>query len=223
MMERSGEVARVILNAVSCNRIGKHKMALFLKGSASHKIDFLEGDRGFGGLCWLSIDVIENFIEQLLQMELIWKKALPDLGPFYEILEMADAGRKALEEKIDIPLRHERTIKEEHAGESERITLGHLLSGKNPQEIAHARGFALSTIYDHLFRLVKDDLAHPLTFISQERIDMIVEARKGFSARPKLGEVKEKLPNDISYGEIKCVVAEVERTGEVGESRKQDF
>jgi len=223
VMERSGEVARVILNAVSMHCIGKHKLALFLRGSASHKIDFLEGDRGFGGLCWCNPDVIENFIEQLLEMELVRRKELPELGPFYDVLEVTDAGRKALEDKIDIPLRQERTIKEEHAGESERITLNLLSSGKCPADISHARGLALSTIYDHLFRLVKDGLANPQSFVAQERIDMIIEARKAFSERPKLREIKEKLPDDISYGEIKCVVAEMERAGEVDGSGKQDF
>src|SRR3989344_6329174 len=111
-------------------------------------------------------------------MELVRRKELPELGPFYDVLEVTDAGRKALGERIDIPLRQERTIKEEHAGESERITLNLLSSGKNPQEIAQARNFVLSTIYDHLFRLVKDGLVHPSSFISEEKMGMIIKVRK---------------------------------------------
>ena len=211
MMERSGEIARIILYALSSHSIGRHKLALFLKGSSSHKIDFLEGDSGFGGLCWLGVDVIENFITQLLEMEFIGKKARPDLGPFYEVLELTDAGRKALLEKMDIPLRQENTVKEKHARESERITLDLLSSGKSPQEIALLRGFALTTIYDHLFLLVKDGLAAPSSFISQQKIDRIIEARKAFSKDVKLRDIKDRLSDDISYGEIKCVLAGMER------------
>ncbi len=47
-------------------------------------------------------------------------------------------------------------------------------------------------------------------FISQEKIDKIKEACKKFENIPRLKELKEDLPEEISYGEIKCVLADIE-------------
>lgn len=78
--------------------------------------------------------------------------------------------------------------------------------GKTVSEIAKERNLAVSTIEGHLAKFVADGSIDICDLVSKEKYGLIEAALKDFdgtSANP----VKSKLGNDVSYGEIKMVMA----------------
>ena len=205
--EQTHQIALIILNAVKGLKVGKYKLAEFLKGSKAKDIAVLSSQQGYGGLLWHDIATIIGFIEQLEQMSLIARKRIA-IDDYYSVLELTEAGKKVLDGKIKIGLQ---IIKKENplnAGETEKATLELFKGGKNIQEIAKIRNLAISTIYDHLHKLILNNYISSSDFISEEAIKLIIEACNKFPAQPKLKKLKEMLPEEISYNEIRCVLSD---------------
>ena len=79
--------------------------------------------------------------------------------------------------------------------------------GKNAEEIAKERNLAASTIYTHFFHLIANNYLSSSDVVDEGKIKLIADVYKQFKTEPKLKELKEKLPENISYEEIRCVVA----------------
>lgn len=205
--EDNYQITWIILNAVRNMQLGVDKLALFLKGSKSKLVVPIESQQLFGGLMWNDIPTIKGFIKQLLGMELIKKKII-HYGDFpFQVLELTDAGKKVLSEKIRIELQIIKEQKPIRVGESEERTLELFNSGKNADEIAKERNLAVSTIYTHLYHLIVNDYLSRSDVVSEEIIEKVTEAYSQFKEEPKLKELKEKLPENISYEQIRCVLA----------------
>src|SRR3989338_5727839 len=134
MTESQDNIAWIILNAVKNTKIGKYKLAEFLKGSKAKDVTHLSGRQGYGGLLWHDIATIAGFIEQLEQIGLITRKS-EAIDGYYSILELTEAGEKVLEEKMNIELQ---IIKKEipiAVGNSEKATFGLIRAGKSIEEI----------------------------------------------------------------------------------------
>ena len=205
------QVAWIILNAVERLKVGKGKLALFLKGSKSKDVQPIANEGLYGGLIWYDIPTITGFIEQLEAMFLIQRKNLPGHPYNYSILCLTDDGRFVLEEKKRISLQISKLVKPITIGDSEKETYSLFKNGKSIEEIGEERGLAISTIYEHFYRLVLNNYISNSEIVSEEKIKKILNACEKFSTKPKLKEVKEMLPEDISYGEIKCVLADAEK------------
>ena len=148
---------------------------------------------------------IMGFIEQLEEMELLRRLTFYD---YYSALELTEAGNKVLDEKIKIELQIIKKEKPTTVGDSEKITLELLKGSKTIEEIAKARNLAVSTIYDHLCSLVANDYLSSSEFIPENIINQILEAKSRLPNAAKLKEIKEMLPEEITYGEIRCVLAD---------------
>ena len=197
----------IILNAVKDTKIGKHKLAEFLKGSKAKDVANLSSQQGYGGLLWHDISTIIEFIEQLEQMGFI-KRVRLTIDDYYSALELTEAGKKVLEEKIKIELQIIKKEKPLTVGDSEQSTLSLFKSGKNIEEIAKVRNLATSTIYDHLYRLVANGYLSSSKFIPENIINQILEAKTKLPNALKLKEIKDMLPESITYNEIRCVLAD---------------
>src|SRR3989344_4858251 len=127
MLKDSDKVVWIILNAVKTIGVGKHRLAEFLKGSKAKDIAGLSIEQGYGGLLWYDIPTITGFIEQLEQMDLIKRILIQD---YYSRLELTEAGRKVLDEKIVIEIRIIKKEKPLAVGESENATYELFKSGK---------------------------------------------------------------------------------------------
>ena len=101
MIKDSDKIVWIILNAVKDLRIGKYKLAEFLKGSKAKDVASLSSQQGYGGLLWYDIATIVGFIEQLEQMGFI-KRVRLTIDDYYSALELTEAGMKVLDEKIKI-------------------------------------------------------------------------------------------------------------------------
>ena len=97
--------------------------------------------------------------------------------------------------------------------------------GKNIEEIARITDLAVSTIYDHLCRLVANDCLSAYEFIPENVIKQILEVKARLPKASKLKEIKEMLPEEITYNEIKCVLADknLEKVEDAENSEEDDF
>ena len=203
MIEETYQITFVILRAAEKINVGKHKLAEFLKGSKSKDVVHLSSEQGYGGLLWFNIDEIVVFIEQLEEMGFIKRTSLDD---YYSVLELTEAGRKVLDEKIEIQLLFIKKEKPLTVGDTERATLELFKKGKSVPEIGYERKLAFSTIFEHMRRLLANCYVSSAEFVEQDKIDKILEARGKLKRHFRLREIKKILPENISYDEIKCVL-----------------
>ncbi|HRE38663.1 MAG TPA: helix-turn-helix domain-containing protein, partial [Chitinophagaceae bacterium] len=78
--------------------------------------------------------------------------------------------------------------------------------GKTIADIAKERKLAISTIEGHLCRFISSGEINIEEVIGKEKATMILEALKDYD-RTAIGSAKANLPPEISYGEIRMVVA----------------
>ncbi len=205
METQNEKVAQIILRVVDSVQLGKHRLAGFLKGSKSKEIASIAHKIFFGGLMWHDIPTIEGFIEQLEKMEFIRRT---QVDQFYSYYVLTHAGRKAMNENIQIPLQIIKKHKPITVGESEKETLNLVRQGKTIHEIAKTRNLAESTVYTHAYRLIVNEQLSSSEIVSKEVYGKIKEICSKYEKQPSLKEVKEQLPAEISYEHIRCVVAE---------------
>ena len=205
MIEETHQITWVILKAAENINAGKYKLAEFLKGSKAKDVAHLSNEQGYGGLLWLNIGIIVAFIEQLEEMGFIKRTSIED---YYSVLGMTEAGRKVLDEKIRIELQIIKKEKPLTVGDTERITLELFKKGKSVPEIAYERKLAFSTVFEHMRRLVSNVHISSSEFVEEGKINKILEARGKLKKHFMLREIKEILPDDITYDEIQCVLAD---------------
>ena len=207
MTESSDNIAWIILSAAKNIKAGKYKLAEFLKGSKAKDIAHLSSQQGYGGLLWYDIETIAGFIEQLEQMGVI-ARIKPAIDEYYSVLELTEAGKKVLDEKIKIELQIIKKEKPLIVGATEKTTFDLFKTGKTIEEISKERDLARSTIYDHLCRLVANNYLSSSEFVPENIIKQILEAKSKLPNTAKLKEIKEILPEEITYNEIRCVLAD---------------
>jgi ATP-dependent DNA helicase RecQ len=103
----------------------------------------------------------------------------------------------------------ERASSDWHAAASNprEDTLQLLREGRTFEEIAQIRGRKLSSVVDLVIKLMEDgDVAFEAKWLSAERYAQIAAAIQQFG-KEKLKPVKEALPEDITYEEIRLVSA----------------
>lgn len=200
------DIAWIILNCAKDNRWGKHKLAAFLKGSREKEIFSHCNLPFYGGLFWLSIGVIEGFIGQLEQMELLKRIKLP--GSIYSFYMTTEAGDKVIEEKMPIPLQAVAKERKLSVGETEKKTLELFNQVKSINDIAAERSLTVSTVYSHFEKLIANSLIHASQIIPEDKRKLVTEKYNAISSK-RLKEIKEGMPESISYDEIKCIIAQL--------------
>ena len=95
-------------------------------------------------------------------------------------------------------------------GDSERVTKEMLDKGMTVEAIAKERGLAISTIYGHLARLVEQGTIEASQFVAEEKYNEILDYFES-TFDPNLAAAKDVLGDDYQYGEIKAVLAELQR------------
>ncbi|MEI2739310.1 MAG: helix-turn-helix domain-containing protein [Chitinophagaceae bacterium] len=78
--------------------------------------------------------------------------------------------------------------------------------GKTIHEIAKERNFAIQTIEGHLAHFVQKGEINIEELVSREKLIIIEPALKNFEGGP-ITSIKQKLGNDVSFGEIKLALA----------------
>lgn len=83
-------------------------------------------------------------------------------------------------------------------------------SGKSLSEIAETRGFTLSTIETHLSHFIEQGKLDVTNFVDERKYNMISEVADTHGDLA-LSPIKAALGEEVSYGEIRMVLADRKR------------
>jgi hypothetical protein len=109
----------------------------------------------------------------------------------------------------DIPKEPEKKEKKPK-GETYRITKEMFDNGMSVEAIAKERGYAVGTIYGHLTRFVEQGVLEASQFVDKEKYNEILEYFES-TFDPQINIAREVLGDTYNYGEIRAVLAELER------------
>jgi len=79
--------------------------------------------------------------------------------------------------------------------------------GLNLEEIAKQRGFTLGTVETHLIPYIASGELHIDYLVPRKKQSLILKALENFDIKTGLNPIKQSLPEDISYSEIRYVLA----------------
>lgn len=192
--------------------LGREKIAMIARGSQAQAIVSAGYNRHkfYGKLHHLTLREIGDVIEQL-----ITRGYLKMIGGEYPVLALTPLGEQTLKTRAAIELdvrRHASTEKRAEkkavlkAGGTIERTLELARQGLDVAQIAKQRGLSIGTIYGHLERLVADGRIAPERFIEPRVYAQIVTAMKQWDGE-WLADLKALLPAEISYDQIRLVVA----------------
>lgn len=153
-------------------------------------------------------------------------KAIAQKKPvtLYELKQIEGMGPKRVKlygaEIIDVVLKYTGLSPVEEPEEPKKkpkentyeLTRRLLDQGLSPEEIASERGLALTTIEGHIAHLIKDGEYKAADFVKKEKYDEITDYFESTGDK-SLGAAKDVLGDEFSFGEIKMVLAELEKEG----------
>lgn len=208
---QSERAALVVLDTLARLRwgLGKGKIARILKGSAAKGVSRYTGHSHYGKLAGLRIDEIEALIDQLISAGYI-----KTVGSDRPVLTLTPKGQIALQRQAAVqvelrPVRRgaaQRLKAERQAGGTVALTQQMLADGRTPEQIAAERGLALGTILSHLARLIIAGKVHVDAVVPLEQQKLIRAAIEAVGSPEPLAPIKFRLPEEIDYGTIRCVV-----------------
>lgn len=204
----------VVLETVQTvkNSVGREKIAQILKGSHARDITQFGYTRHkfYGKLA----DITQRQIGYIIE-DLIRHGYLKTIGGEYPVLALTPQGDLVLQNRAAIGLklmmlpstgkRADRKAARQVGGSVE-YTLALIQQGKLPDEIARTRSLAISTIYGHIERLIKEGRISGEQVVPPDVRTQIVAGMAQWNGQ-WLSELKALLPESISYDQIRCVVA----------------
>ena len=113
------------------------------------------------------------------------------------------------------PVKRERKEKTENTSSTKPNTkqesLNLFKAGKSVAEIAQERGFATQTIEGHLAHFISEGEIKFEELVNPEKVAIIEAALENMDATKGIVPIKEKLGDSVSFGEIKLVLAHVQK------------
>lgn len=133
--------------------------------------------------------------------------------PPAELLKQNEAGKKEKLNQASSTVKGEPKTKSEKAvkGETKLISLAMFREGKSIEEIAAERGFVPGTIEGHLASFIPRGEVRIEELVPEEKIKLIIQAIEAAGHEAGSAKLKEMLSEEISYGDIKAVLADLER------------
>ena len=211
--------------------VGRTKIASILSGSRAKSVTSYGYDKlvYYGKLGGVTQDSIRGLIDQLVA-----QGYLKVVGGRMPVVRLTPRGEAALAERAPVPIelprdaarkiararrRHAEGRSPKEDGPTVSVTAHLLAYGTSPEEIAAQRGLKLWTIFGHIATLIEQGRV-PLDAMVPEEIAAVVRraiAEVGDAQR--LAPIKERLPAEITYGQVRCVVADWRRQHPVAESK----
>ena len=215
----STEEARVPLVILDAVRrldwgVGQTKLAQMLAGSRGKAIREAGYTKNiyYGRLEAFTQTEIRNLIEQLIR-----QGYFKVIGGEYPSLRLTQRGRQALTAKTTIPLNFPDANKLQHrrakrqAGGTVGLTAQLFAQRLHPTEIAAQRDLKLSTILTHAAKLIEEEKLALDKVVPPETTAKIRAVIESLDKITGLSPIKNRLPENISFGQIKCVLADWER------------
>ena len=204
----------VILETVNTvkRQVGRDKIAMILRGSRA--LEILDWDydqhKFYGKLKHLTLREIGDTIEQLIE-----RGYLKTIGGEYPVIALTPLGEQTLAARSAITLTGHTTLVQEKRAEKKALqkaggtlerTLELAQQGLLPAQIADQRQLSISTIYGHLEQLVTSGKIQAEQFIDANVRAQILAAMKTWDGQ-WLSSLKQALPAEITYDQIRFVVA----------------
>ena len=213
-LSQAERTALIILDALRRLQwgIGREKLAQMLKGSRTKEMQQFGYHQSpyYGRLAVFLLKEIEGLIGQL-----ITQGYLKVIGGNRPVLRLTPRGEASLKARASMPLRLPRAVQqatvarkqaEREAGGTVALTAQMFAQGLTPAQIATQRGLSENTIYAHLARPISQGgllLSAVIPEVIETQVRAAIIQVGGVSA---LAPIKARLPETISYGQIRCVV-----------------
>ncbi|HYO21118.1 MAG TPA: helix-turn-helix domain-containing protein, partial [Flavisolibacter sp.] len=129
---------------------------------------------------------------------------------FLELIQAYAAERNlssTIAEKNPKRKRKEKSEPKEKKPDTKAETFRLFGEGKTVSEIAKERNLTVQTIEGHLAHFVSTGEIKIETLVSREKIVLIGPMLQGFEKGSSVTPIKEKLPDSVSYGDIRLVLA----------------
>ncbi|MFQ5866046.1 MAG: RecQ family ATP-dependent DNA helicase [bacterium] len=208
------KTALIILHAVKHVKrdVGRSRLVEILTGSKAKPIFEFGWHRSkhYGRLQQFTQSQCRDFVDQLLK-----QRFLKIVGSDFPIVRLTPKGDAALKQLAPIQLEYKKapTPAPSHSPLSRinvlpdtvQQTLQLFRQGLSIEQIAEHRNLTVGTIYGHFSQLIAFDLVKVTAIIPVSRVQQIREAIEQVGVA-SLKPIKECLPEEISYHEIRCVV-----------------
>lgn len=212
----SFDATEITLKILSCiyrsqERYGTYLIASVLCGKRNKKVEEFGLDKlsTFGIVTDFTSAQVKAIIHELLRCGLIFRSTE------HKNLKISDTGKKFLKQKykLEFPISILENAKSELF--SHKLLLSHLSTlmywqkGMDVSRIAKYKKLKESTIEDHLSNLVFHGKITDISrFVPKEKEYLIKNVLLGFiDNQQRLKVIKDKLPPEITYGQIKIVIA----------------
>lgn len=194
--------------------IGRSRLAQLLGGSQAKPMQRFGYDRHkfYGKLNALSQAQITALVDALISA-----RYLQLTGSNLPVLTLTETGLKALEARAALPITAPRLpapaaprssrARSGNQPHTAKITLDYLRQGLTPAQIAAKRNLAEQTIYNHLAGLIEEGQIELRQVVSPEIEARVLAAVETIGSASRLTPLKSALPEEISFGEIKCALA----------------
>ncbi len=196
--------------------VGRVLLAKILAGSRGSGMDRYFEHPQFGILRHMGQKSVQALIDELIR-----ERYLQISPGQYPTLALTSAGKQAAERRLGIPLSNGigaqpapsvRVVPEGRVNDTMEETRRLVEAGLGPQAIADERDLKISTVYNHLADLIRQGTVQ-VDQVVAEPIRTLIEAAVREVGTFYLSPIKARLPEDIDYGEIRCVVAAMQRAG----------
>ena len=190
--------------------IGRNRLAQILGGSQSAELQNFgyNQHRFYGKLQHLSRKKIVFLIDELIRGRYLLME-----GGKLPVLRTTSIGEEALERRATLPIHTpEKTTQINRKLSSDRsdtyqVTLLMFQEGHTPEQISEMRNLTQNTIYNHLARLIENNKIEIHQVVAPNIETQILRAIETVGSAARLTPIKEELPEEISYEQIKCVIA----------------
>jgi ATP-dependent DNA helicase RecQ len=207
-------IALETVRSLNHRPIGRSRLAQLLNGSRSQDIQKFGYDRHkfYGKLNHLSQRQLVELIDALIEA-----RYLRLSGGELPVLSLTPQGEQALVARAALPLPlfgqspPDETVTRWQARTERSDTVSQTYElfkqGLTLAQIAAQRNLAESTIYTHLARLIADGKIELTQIVAPEIETQVLQAIAAVGSAAALSSLKAVLPDDISYGQIRCVIA----------------
>ncbi len=211
--ERAALIILDTVRRLGVRQVGCGKLAQILKGSKAKDILQFHYDREhyYGKLAAIQQNQIEGMVQELVSLGYF-----KIVGGEYPVVKLTPKGESAIQQKSSIPLELPGGLTEQkivnkksemQAGGTVEYTGQLVQQGLTPDQISHQRGLTSTTIYEHCAKLIESGKLDLDMVIPKELQEKIKKAIKKAGSDHYLSSIKSNLPEEISFGMIRCVLA----------------
>jgi hypothetical protein len=202
-------------------RVGRGKLSQILHGSKAQDIlkYHHEENAYYGQLAALKQGDIDVLIGQLIE-----RGYIKVIGGEYPVLNLTPLGENTIKQKELIELALPRSLNPEElerakgkiaAGGTMEFTSQLLAQGFTPNQIAQQRGLKLVTVYGHCARLIEAGKLDVAKVVPNDFREQIEKAIQTVGPIKHLWQIKDLLPEEVTFEMIRCVLAGYARTSKV--------